>query len=125
MAWNLASDASNGPHLYNGCANCTGLVIIKADGTYTLNTAYYMMAQFSKYMPRGAVVMPVSGSGTNSKGESVQSVATLNPDGTRTVVVLNTVVNDVWMVLNTTGGQHWSGVLPGQSTTTWVLPKAS
>ncbi|EME45139.1 glycoside hydrolase family 30 protein [Dothistroma septosporum NZE10] len=125
MAWTLASDASNGPHLYNGCTNCTGLITINADGSYTLNTAYYMMAQFSKYMPRNAVVLPVNGSGSDSLGETVQSVATINPDGTRSVVIMNTVQNDVWMTLNTTGGQQWSGVLPGQSTTTWVLPKAS
>lgn len=124
MAWNIAADQNNGPHIYNGCANCTGLVTIKSDGSgYTLNTAYYMMAQFSKYMPPGAKVLPVSGGGTNSNGQSVQSVASVNPDGTRTVVVLSTVTNSLYLTLNTTSGQTWTGTVPGQSVVTWVLPK--
>ncbi|EME86370.1 glycoside hydrolase family 30 protein [Pseudocercospora fijiensis CIRAD86] len=125
MAWNLAADVNNGPHIYNGCAHCTGLVTINNDGSYTLNTAYYMMAQFSKFMPGGARVLPVAGGGSISNGQAVQSVGSINPDGTRTVVFLSTVTNSVYMTLNTTSGQTWSGTIPPQSVVTWILPKIS
>ena len=121
IAWTLAADKNNGPHIYGGCSQCQGLVTVNDDGTYTLNTAYYMMAQFSRYMPRGSIVVPVVGGGSNSNG-TVQSIATVNPNGSRTVVMLSTFTNSVFMQLNTTSGTVWSGSLPGQSVTTWVLP---
>lgn len=95
------------------------------DGTYTLNTAYYMMAQFSRYMPKGARVVLVSGGGSNSNGQMVQAVGTVNPDGTRTVVILSTVTNAVFLRLTMSStGQVWSGTVPAQSVVTWVLPRS-
>lgn len=121
IAWTLAADVNSGPHIYGGCSECQGLVTVNDDGTYTLNTAYYMMAQFSRYMPRGSIVVPVAGGGSNSNG-SVESIATVNPNGSRTVVMLSKFTNSVFVQLNTTSGTVWSGSLPGQSVTTWVLP---
>lgn len=124
-AWTLGTDASDGPHLSSGgCATCQGLVTIN-NGGYTFNTAYYMIAQFSKFMPKGAIVLSGTGSYTYSNGGGVQSVASLNPDGTRTVVIENTFSNDVYVTLTTGTWQTWSGNVPSQSVTTWVLPAAS
>jgi O-glycosyl hydrolase len=124
MAWTLGTNDQDGPHLSSGgCANCRGLVTI-ANGGYTFNPAYYMMAQFSKFMPPGAIVLSGTGSYTYSNGGGVQSVASLNPDGTRTVVVENTFSNDIYITLSTNSGQEWSGNIPSQSVTTWVLPAA-
>ena len=121
-AWTLGTDDQDGPHLSSGgCANCRGLVTI-ANGGYTFNPAYYMMAQFSKFMPPGAVVLSGSGSYTYSDGGGVQSVASLNPDGTRTVVIENTFGNDIYVTVSTNSGQQWSGNVPTRSVTTWVLP---
>lgn len=83
-----------------------------------------MMAQFSKFMPPGAIVLSGTGSYTYSNGGGVQSVASLNPDGSRTVVVENTFSNDVYITVSTNSGQEWSGNIPSQSVTTWVLPAA-
>jgi glucosylceramidase len=82
-----------------------------------------MMAQFSKFMPPGAIVLSGTGSYSYSNG-GVQSVASLNPDGSRTVVIENTFSNDVYVTVSTNSGQQWSGNVPSQSVTTWVLPAA-
>jgi glucosylceramidase len=122
-AWTLGTNDQDGPHLSSGgCATCQGLVTI-SNGGYTFNTAYYMMAQFSKFMPPGAVVLSGTGSYSYSNG-GVQSVASLNPDGSRTVVIENTFSNDVYVTVSTNSGQQWSGNIPSQSVTTWVLPAA-
>jgi glucosylceramidase len=119
-AWTLGTTSDDGPHLTEGgCATCTGLVTI-ANGAYTFQTAYYMIAQFSKFMPPGATVL----SGTGSSG-GLQSVASLNPDGTRTVVIENTFSNDIYLTLTTTSGEEWSGNIPTESVTTWILPAAA
>ncbi|KAF2217435.1 glycoside hydrolase family 30 protein [Cercospora zeae-maydis SCOH1-5] len=124
MAWGLATDAKNGPYMPGGCDSCQGLVTVNNDGTYTLNTAYYMMAQFSRYMPRGARVVLVSGGGSNNaSGQMVQAVGTVNPDGSRTVVILSTVTNALFLRLTMSSGQVWSGTVPAQSVVTWVLPR--
>ncbi|KAG0645223.1 hypothetical protein D0Z07_8804 [Hyphodiscus hymeniophilus] len=123
-AWTLGTNAQDGPHLSEGgCATCTGLVTIN-NGGYTFETAYYMIAQFSKFMPPGATVLSGTGSYTYSSGGGIQSVASLNPDGTRTVVIENTFGNDVYVHLTTSSGQEWSGNVVTESVTTWVLPPA-
>ena len=121
-AWTLGTNAQDGPHLSEGgCATCTGLVTV-INGAYTFQTAYYMIAQFSKFMPPGATVLSGTGSYTYSSGGGVQSVASLNPDGTRTVVIENTFSNDIYIHLTTSSGQEWSGNVPTESVTTWILP---
>ncbi|RFU31474.1 hypothetical protein B7463_g4868, partial [Scytalidium lignicola] len=121
-AWTLGTNAQDGPHLSSGgCGTCQGLVTVN-NGGYTFTTAYYMMAQFSKFMPPGAIVLSGTGSYTYSSGGGVESVASLNPDGTRTVVIENTFGNDIYVTLSTSSGQHWSGNIPSESVTTWILP---
>lgn len=125
MAWTLGTDSSDGPHLSSGgCGNCQGLVTINGD-SYTLNTAYYTMAQFSKFIPRNAIVLSGTGSFSFADGTGVQSVATVNPDGTRTVVMMNTFHNDIYITVSTNSGEKWSGNIPTESVVTWVLPAAS
>jgi glucosylceramidase len=125
-AWTLGTNSADGPHLSSGgCGTCTGLVTINGDGSYTFETAYYMIAQFSKFIPVGAIVLSGTGSYTYSNGGGVQSVASLNPDGTRSVVIENTFDNDVYVTLSTESGEEWSGDIPSESVTTWVLPASS
>ncbi|KAJ5917886.1 glucan endo-1-6-glucosidase BGN16.3 [Penicillium verhagenii] len=125
-AWTLGTTSSDGPHLSSGgCDTCTGLVTINDDGTYTFQTAYYMIAQFSKFIPTGAIVLSGTGSYTYTGGNGLQSVASLNPDGTRSVVIENTFDNDIYLTLTTESGEEWSGDIPSESVTTWVLPASS
>ncbi|KAJ5549383.1 glucan endo-1-6-glucosidase BGN16.3 [Penicillium frequentans] len=125
-AWTLGTNSDDGPHLSSGgCDTCTGLVTVNDDGSYTFETAYYMIAQFSKFIPTGAIILNGTGSYTYSTGGGVQSVASLNPDGTRSVVIENTFDNDVYVTLSTESGEEWSGDIPSESVTTWVLPASS
>lgn len=105
MAWGLGTDNSDGPHLSgNGpCDSCRGLVTVDVNaGTYQFQVDYYMMAQFSKFIPKGAIVLSGSGSYTYGDGTGIQSVATTNPDGSKTVVIESKFGNDVYVTLTTT-----------------------
>lgn len=127
MAWTLGTDNSDGPHLSGSgpCDTCRGLVTVDAaSGTYTFQVDYYMMAQFSKFIPKGAVVLSGTGSYLYSDGTGMQSVATVNPDGTRTVVIENKFDNDVYVTLTTQSGETWSGMTYANSVVTWLLPAA-
>lgn len=91
--------------------------------TYDFTVDYYMMGQFSKFMPRGATVLEGSGSFTNAtSGLGVESVASLNPDGTRSVVIENKFNSTVHVTLSTKSGETWSGPVEMESVTTWILP---
>ena len=79
------------------------------------------MAQLSKFIPKGATVLSGTGSAEDEDG-GIQSVATLNPYGTRTVVILNTYHNAVYLTSTTSNCQKWSGNIPTESVVTWVLP---
>ncbi|PYH87817.1 glycoside hydrolase [Aspergillus ellipticus CBS 707.79] len=126
IAWTLGTNTADGPHLSSGgCDTCQGLVTIDSADGYTLTPAYYMMAQFSKFMPPGAIVLNGTGSYTYSGGQGVQSVASLNPDGTRTVVIENLFSKDIYLSVETESGEEWSGNVPSESVTTWVLPASA
>ncbi|KAB5571901.1 beta-1,6-glucanase Neg1 [Coniochaeta sp. 2T2.1] len=128
IAWGLGTDNSDGPHLSGSgpCDSCRGLVTIDAaSGTYNFQVDYYMMAQFSKFIPKGAVVLSGTGSYSYADGTGVQSVATVNPDGSRTVVIENKFNNDVYVTLTTKTGETWSGNTHAKSVVTWVLPAAA
>ncbi|KAK4236145.1 hypothetical protein C8A03DRAFT_17179 [Achaetomium macrosporum] len=128
LAWTLGTDTNQGPHLSGSgpCTTCRGLVTVDVNaGTYTFQVDYYMMAQFSKFIPKGAVVLDGTGSYTYPGSGGIQSVATLNPDQTRTVVIENTFGNDVYVTLTTAKGETWSGNVIANSVVTWVLPASS
>lgn len=126
MAWTLGSYSSGGPALSGGsaCGVCTGLITVDANaGTYNKEVDYYMMGQYSKFMTKGGHVVEGSGSYIFDDGSGLLSVASVNPDGTRTVVIQNRYDHDIFaMVASERDGGSWNGHVPGQSTTTWVLP---
>lgn len=123
MAWTMATNTSDGPYLPGGCDTCRGLVVVDTTAqTYEFQVDYYMMAQYSKFIPKGAVILSGSGSYTYDGGAGIQSVASRNPDGTRTVVVENTFTNDVYVTLKTSSGEEWSGNVYASSVVTWILP---
>lgn len=126
MAWGLGTNSNNGPYLPGGCSSCRGLVTINSDGSYTFNMAYYLIAQFSRFMPRGAIVLKGTGGSASSNTPGLQFVASINPDKTRTVVIMNTLTSDAYVTAALTGsGVKWSGSIPASSVVTWVLPAGS
>jgi glucosylceramidase len=83
LLWNLALNQNDGPHL-NGCGNCRGVVTINdTNGAVTFNEEFYVLGQATKAVQPGAVRI---NSTTNS---TLNTIAFLNPDGSRALLVLN------------------------------------
>lgn len=125
LAWTLGSDTTYGPHLSGDgpCPTCRGLVVVDTStGNYDFAIDYYMMGQFSKYIPKGATILAGTGSYTYDDGTGLQSVASLNPDGSKTVVMTNKFSNDIYVTVSLTSGKQWSGRVYKNSVVTWTLP---
>jgi len=82
LQWNLANDASFGPHTDGGCTTCKGGLTINGS-TITRNVGYYIMAHASKFVPAGSVRIESKIPG------SLQNVAFKTPDGSKVLIVLN------------------------------------
>ncbi len=85
LLWNLALDQDDGP-TNGGCQNCRGVVTIMPGGGVEKNEEFYAMAHMSKFVKPGAHRV---GSTSFASSDNLESVAFLNPDGTRVLVVLN------------------------------------
>ena len=81
LEWNLANDASYGPHTPGGCTTCKGALTI--GGSITRNVAYYIVAHASKFVPAGSVRIA-----SNIAG-NLQNVAFLTPAGKKVLIVSN------------------------------------
>ncbi len=80
--WNLANDASFGPHTEGGCTTCKGGLTI-GNQTITRNVAYYIIAHASKFVPPNSVRI-----GSNISGK-LQNVAFKTPSGKTVLIVEN------------------------------------
>lgn len=84
LLWNLALDEKFGPHL-GGCGDCRGVVTIDGTtGAVTRNPEYYALGHLSRFVRKGAHRIASSG-GT----AGVESVAFVNPDGSRVLLAFN------------------------------------
>lgn len=83
-----------------------------------------MIVQSGRYISRGVKVVLVTGGGSSSQGQTVTSVDTVNPDGTKTVVILSTIKDNGFVQPTTSNEMVWSGTVPPQNVVTWKLPKA-
>ena len=79
--WNLANDATFGPHSPGGCTTCKGGLTI--GNVVTRNVAYYIIAHASKFVPAGSVRI-----GSNIVG-NLQNVAFQTPTGQKVLIVEN------------------------------------
>jgi glucosylceramidase len=82
LEWNLANDATYGPHTPGGCTVCKGALTISGS-TVTKNVSYYIIAHASKFVPPGSVRIASNLYGT------IQNVAFVRPDGKKVLIVLN------------------------------------
>ncbi|MEP7320133.1 MAG: glycoside hydrolase family 30 beta sandwich domain-containing protein [Panacibacter sp.] len=82
LEWNLANDASYGPHTPGGCTTCKGALTISSN-TVTRNVAYYIIAHASKFVPAGSVRIESNISG------NLQSAAFITPAGKKVLIVEN------------------------------------
>jgi glucosylceramidase len=84
LLWNLAADPEDGPHTNDGgCGSCIGAITLDGDNA-TLNVAYYVIAQVSKFVPPGSIRVD------SNDVEQLANVAFRTPDGKMVLIVSNT-----------------------------------
>jgi glucosylceramidase len=81
LEWNLANDASFGPHTPGGCTECKGALTIS--GSVTRNVAYYILAQIAKFVPAGSVRIK------SDAVSGLHNVAFKTPAGKKVLLILN------------------------------------
>lgn len=87
LEWNLANDASYGPHTPGGCTECKGALTISGSSV-TKNVSYYIVAHASKFVPAGSVRIY-----SNITG-NLHSAAFVTPAGKKVLIVLNDAGTD-------------------------------
>ncbi len=83
LEWNLAADASYGPHTVGGCTTCLGALTI-GPATVSRNVAYYIIAHASKFVRPGSVRID------SNTPDNLSNVAFKTADGKKVLIVLNT-----------------------------------
>lgn len=83
LEWNLANDATFGPHTNGGCTTCKGAITVTGNFSYERNVGYYIIAHASKFVPAGSVRIASTQSG------SLYNVAFKTPDGKKVLIVEN------------------------------------
>jgi glucosylceramidase len=82
LEWNLATDEKFEPHTIGGCAECLGTVTV-SNNTIQKNTAYYILAHASKFVPSGSKRI------ASNIINSVNNVAFLTPTGKKVLIAFN------------------------------------
>ncbi len=83
LEWNLANDASFGPHTPGGCTQCKGAITVNDRTSFTKNVAYYIIAHASKFVPAGSVRIGSAVAG------NLSNVAFKTPAGKTVLLVVN------------------------------------
>jgi len=116
IEWNLVSNPNLDMHTSGGCNTCEGALTITNNGSLTSrNLAYYIIAQCSRVVQRGARRIALSG------GDGLSKVAFVNPDGSLGLVVYNggsdktvdVVYNGKYATFTACGGGATSVLLSG------------
>jgi glucosylceramidase len=83
--WNVALDETAGPHT-GGCVDCSALVTVnRANGTFQPTADFYSLGHLSTFVVPGARRI----GSTSFASQGLESVAFLNPDGSRVLVIWN------------------------------------
>lgn len=96
LDWNLLLDEKGGPnHVGNFCAAPMMLTIGgNGEPDFEKRLSYYYIGHFSRYIKPGAVKVAVT-----RYTDKIEAVAFLNPDSSRTVVLLNKTDEEVKLLL--------------------------
>lgn len=112
LEWNLANDASYGPHTPGGCTTCKGALTI-AGSTPTRNVGYYIVAHASKFVPAGSVRI------ASNITSGLQNVAFSTSAGKKVLIVENT--NSTSATFNIRFNGKWiTTALPAGAAGTYV-----
>lgn len=99
LDWNLLLDEKGGPnHVGN---YCDAPIMCDGNGGIKKHLTYYYIGQFSRYIKPGAVQIM-----TSSYTEDLESVAFLNPDGEKVVILLNRKAHNLNVTLRDCGYGH-------------------
>lgn len=113
LEWNLANDASFGPHTPGGCTTCKGALTI--DGANVKrNVAYYIIGHASKFVPDGSVRV------FSSSPDNLPNVAFKTPEGKIIVIVMNDT-NESKTFSISSGDRSASATLSNGAVATFVL----
>ncbi|WP_419317942.1 glycoside hydrolase family 30 protein [Caulobacter sp. ErkDOM-E] len=114
LMWNLALDEAYGPHA-GGCGDCRGVVTIDSrTGAVERNQEYYAFGHASRFVKPGAVRI-----GSPAKVGDLETVAFLNRDGGRVLIVLNGgQTPSAFAVAD--GGRRFRATIPARSAATLV-----
>jgi len=83
LEWNLANNASFGPHTQGGCNTCKGAITIDGSFSFIRNVGYYNVAHASKFVPAGSVRI------ASSIENNLYNVAFRTPDEKKVLIVEN------------------------------------
>ncbi|HNJ95580.1 MAG TPA: glycoside hydrolase family 30 beta sandwich domain-containing protein, partial [Ferruginibacter sp.] len=113
LEWNLASDATWGPHTPGGCTECKGALII--NGTLVVrNVGYYIIAHASKFVPAGSVRI------ASPMPTNLPNVAFKTPAGKKVLIVLNESGTAQGFNIGYNGKYIFTSLTPGAvATYTW------
>jgi glucosylceramidase len=112
LEWNMATDASYGPHTNGGCSTCQGAITISGSNI-SRNVSYYIIAHASKFVRPGAVRI------ASSDLITLPNVAFKNTDGSKVLIVQNTTNNN--LTFNISFNQKIvTNTLPGGAAATYV-----
>jgi len=107
LEWNLANDASFGPHTDGGCTTCKGAITVTGNFSFERNVGYYIIAHASKFIPAGSVRIGSSQSGSIStaafKTPANKKVLIAVNDGTAPQV-FNIKYNNKWVAVSLDAG---------------------
>ncbi len=83
LEWNLANNASFGPHTPGGCTTCKGAITINGSSSFAKNVGYYIIGHASKFVPTGSTRIESTLTG------NLFNVAFSTPAGKRVLLVEN------------------------------------
>ncbi|MBN9239126.1 MAG: glycoside hydrolase family 30 protein [Leifsonia sp.] len=102
-----------------GAGTSLGVISVSHDGTYTKSSAYYAMAQISRFLgtENGGQAKVVA---SESSSPEILAVAIQRPDGRLAVVVLNTGTSFPETVNVVVGGSSFTAEIAAQSVSTFI-----
>ena len=107
LEWNLANNATFGPHTNGGCTTCKGAITITSSSSYTQNVGYYIIGHASKFVPTGStrIASTLAGNLYNVafKTPIGKTVLIVENDGT-TNEIFNVKFNGKWFVTSLEAG---------------------
>ena len=83
LEWNLANDATFGPHTDGGCTTCKGAITVTSTSSYTQNVGFYIIGHASKFVPTGSTRIASTIVG------NLHNVAFKTPNGKNVLIVEN------------------------------------